>query len=53
MIVNGSVTTAGGSFIAGSGGLAANAARIPLRRAISAGQWYGPAHSAPTAQPLP
>ena len=53
MIVNGSVTTAGGSFMAGKGRLVASAAMIFLRRGISLAQCVGPIASAPTAQPLP
>jgi len=51
MIVNGSVITSGGTPSAGGGDHLRSASMIPLRRAISRGQYFGPRDGMPTAQP--
>ena len=52
MIVNGSVTTSGGLPSAGGGDQVLSAARMPLRRSSSRGQYRGPRGCTPTAQAL-
>src|SRR6516225_10221515 len=51
MTVNGSVMTSGGTPSAGGGDHWRSASMMPLRRAISRGQYVGPRDGAPTAQP--
>ena len=49
--VNGSVITSGGVPRAGGADQFRSAFMIPLRRAISLGQYFGPREGTPTAQP--
>ena len=49
MTVNGSVITSGGTPRAGGGDHCRSAFMIPLRQAISRGQYFGPREGTPTA----